>query len=178
MEDEHLLKTLYTSNPVKTFDWKLSRESREGILNKDNIISMPPKHIMNRDIQARINKYKKQDKNRPDYELTVRQVRKLLDTYLCSRCAKKVSFWDWTLDRIDNTKGHSIDNVLLSCRHCNVSKKDNEQQLFFWDFETPYQELIDYPYSVGITPDKGHFQDTDFYQSLYDSTIVYFDSIR
>ena len=176
-EDEHLLKNLDTSNPVKTFDWKLMRESREGIINKDNAISMPSKIIMNRDIQARINKYKKQDKNRPEYELSVKQVRKLLDSDVCHRCGKEVSFWDWTLDRIDNTKGHSMDNVQLCCRHCNVSKKDNEQQLFFWDFETPYQELIDYPYSVGITPDKGYFQDIpEFYQSLYDSTIVYFDS--
>ena len=176
-EDEHLLTTLDTSNPVAVFDWKLKRRSREKIEDEEDIKPTIP--IMDQDIQNRINSYKKQDqkKERQEYELTIEDVRTILATKTCCRCDKEVSWWDWTLDRIDNEIGHSPDNVKLRGRHCNVVKKDYEQQMFFWDTETPNQPLITAMYSVGITPDKGYFKDThEFYQSLYEDTIVYFDT--
>ena len=80
------------------------------------------------------------------------------------------------MDRIDNSKCHLPNNVRLACEHCNRFKSDNEQQLFFWDCETPYQENINAMYSVGITADKGLFEDTlAFHISLEEGTTVFFD---
>ena len=38
----------------------------------------------------------------------------------------------WTVDRIDNSKGHNKDNIVLSCLNCNLKKRrtSNEKFLF------------------------------------------------
>jgi hypothetical protein len=97
--------------------------------------------IIDVDIQQRIKNYKEIDLKRglTPYELTIADVRRLLENPICYKCHKKTSWWSWTLDRIDNHKGHSPNNVRLACEKCNRFKSDNEHQLFFWDTETPYQ---------------------------------------
>jgi hypothetical protein len=36
----------------------------------------------------------------------------------------------WTLDRIDNTKGHNTDNVLISCLECNIKRGTMDSNRF------------------------------------------------
>jgi glutaredoxin-related protein len=36
----------------------------------------------------------------------------------------------WTLDRIDNEKGHNNDNVLLSCLECNLKRRKINKESF------------------------------------------------
>ena len=38
----------------------------------------------------------------------------------------------WTLDRIDNTCGHNIDNVLISCLECNLKRRDMDKDKFYF----------------------------------------------
>tara|TARA_B100000963_G_C22604675_1_gene661901 strand:- start:519 stop:1040 length:522 start_codon:yes stop_codon:yes gene_type:complete len=38
----------------------------------------------------------------------------------------------WTLDRIDNTSGHNIDNVLISCLECNLKRRDMDKDKFYF----------------------------------------------
>ena len=36
----------------------------------------------------------------------------------------------WTIDRIDNSKGHNINNIVLACLKCNLSRKCRSEQSF------------------------------------------------
>ena len=38
----------------------------------------------------------------------------------------------WTLDRIDNSCGHNIDNVLISCLECNLKRRDMDKDKFYF----------------------------------------------
>ena len=92
----------------------------------------PDVPIMDIDIQRRINSYKEQDKkaDREEPNLTIPQVREFLSKPICSHCGVATSWFDWSLDRLDNTKNHSADNLQLTCGHCNVAKKAKENELY------------------------------------------------
>lgn len=64
---------------------------------------------------------------------------KLLASRMCCHyCAKTVRVHyseardplQWTLDRIDNTIGHTIGNVVVSCLGCNLKRRTTEQAKF------------------------------------------------
>lgn len=38
----------------------------------------------------------------------------------------------WTLDRIDNNKGHNVDNVVISCLECNLKRRCQSQKKFLF----------------------------------------------
>jgi 5-methylcytosine-specific restriction endonuclease McrA len=38
----------------------------------------------------------------------------------------------WTLDRIDNTKNHTIDNVVVACLQCNVKRNTMHKETFHY----------------------------------------------
>lgn len=178
--NEYELLKLNTTNPIHTFDWRTKKALRENPEEENEVEEDGSLVLFDDEIQERIDRYIQHDKqkNRPEYQLIVRDVRIriAIENELCFKCHQQVSPENWTLDRIDNRKGHSPDNVHLACRECNAKKSDNENQLFFWDVETPSQEKITAPYSVGILPDQGQFIDTpEFYQNLVDKTIVFFD---
>jgi hypothetical protein len=40
-------------------------------------------------------------------------------------------FWYNGLDRVDNSKGHILDNVVPCCRWCNLAKLNNTKEFFF-----------------------------------------------
>ena len=141
----------------------------------DDIKDIP---ITDEDIQKRISSYKKQDSKagREVVELSVDQVRMMLRHAICSHCGNAVTWSNWTLDRIDNAKSHSFDNLVLSCRHCNVKKKDRQQRIYFWDCETfPEGDFNEHIiYNVGLVNyDEGVVEDGN-YQSIYDSTEVFY----
>jgi len=46
------------------------------------------------------------------------------------------------LDRIDNSKGYSLDNVVACCKPCNLMKKNMEQSDFLNHVEKIYKETI------------------------------------
>lgn len=93
--------------------------------------------LIQSEIKKKLNSYTQQDKEKKMYvsrntfdferivELLVKQKLKcsycmdkmyvLYDNYRCSK--------QWSLDRVDNTKGHNIDNCVISCLQCNLQKK-------------------------------------------------------
>ena len=90
-------------------------------------------------IIKRLQSYNEQDKKagRDVCLITLEQARTLLSPpAVCSHCNYPVSRSNWSFDRIDNSKGHSFDNLVLSCHHCNVKKKDSEGQVAHLDLET------------------------------------------
>lgn len=90
-----------------------------------------------RQIQDKIDGYKRQDlcKNRYSIEEFVDipyVIQKLIQSELiCYYCEKPMYIlyqtsrdpMQWTLERIDNKKGHNKGNVEISCLSCNVSRR-------------------------------------------------------
>lgn len=100
-------------------------------------ISFEPLDVI---IQTKINAYKKNDiqKQRPITEeyVNVEDVNELLfkQNEKCYICGDNVITQEWqsnclyqfTLDRIDNTKPHNRSNVLISCFYCNCYGFNND----------------------------------------------------
>jgi hypothetical protein len=97
------------------------------------------------EITKKINNYSQQDKlkkfneeNFIDFEFVKNM---LYETSLkCSYCKENVLFrYDiqremkqWTLDRIDNNKGHSKDNVVIACLKCNLKRRNQSHKNFLF----------------------------------------------
>ena len=99
-----------------------------------------------KDIKTKIGSYAQQDKLKHLFTcndfVTFKNVVDLLynSNLCCYYCEKKVKVVykykrmpdQWTLDRIDNTKGHIINNVVISCLQCNLKRRclNSEKYLF------------------------------------------------
>jgi hypothetical protein len=97
-----------------------------------------------KDIATKLNGYRSQDslKNRLDLEtfITVQQTNDLLVqsnlTCFYCKCFTLILYKNvrdgnqWSLDRIDNDKGHSHDNVVISCLKCNLQRKRRSSNTF------------------------------------------------
>lgn len=55
------------------------------------------------------------------FPLSVQEIENIISVP-CSYCGE--SKLRLTLDRIDNTKGHTLDNVVCSCIRCNLLRRD------------------------------------------------------
>ena len=117
-----------------TEDNPLDQPSQLDLLSK-----CPPK-----DISTKLNGYRNQDsiKNRLDAQtfITVQQTIDLLVqsnlTCLYCKCFTPILYKNvrdgsqWSLDRIDNDKGHAFDNVVISCLKCNLQRKRRSSNTF------------------------------------------------
>jgi hypothetical protein len=91
--------------------------------------------FVSREIQKKINGYKQQDreKNHICDTITYDEVlMKMLESKLiCVYCNKQTYILyervrepsQWTLDRIDNSTGHTNENTQICCLHCNLQRK-------------------------------------------------------
>ena len=69
--------------------------------------------------------------------MTIEQFRIIIAEYKsCGYCGNIVTRSNWSLDRMDNTKSHSFDNLTLCCQKCNAKKKDRQQNFYIWECET------------------------------------------
>ena len=96
-------------------------------------------------IKTKLTNYKQQDirKNRLNNTFikldTVIEKLKLCE-FKCTYCLNEILIlydicrekYQWTLDRIDNLKGHNEDNVLISCLGCNLKKKKQTPAAFIF----------------------------------------------
>ncbi len=95
-----------------------------------------------KDIIYKIRNYKIQDikKNRYIGDITYDNVlEKLIESKLmCYYCKKKIDICyqfknqqnQWTLDRIDNDTSHTHNNCVISCLHCNITKRNRSHSQF------------------------------------------------
>lgn len=100
--------------------------------------------LAKREINKKINSYKKQDINKKRYVeskfITFDETIEILcvSELLCYYCRKQMYiFYDnvreksqWTLDRVDNDICHSKDNLVVSCLSCNLQKRRRESEAF------------------------------------------------
>ena len=113
--------------------------------NKDNHQEYINKLLLNqsyehdnkirKEIEAKVKGYIQQDKrkNREDTYITAEEtIEKLVISQLkCQYCCCQLKLLytvkrddeQWTLDRIDNDKAHTKDNVIISCLKCNLKRR-------------------------------------------------------
>lgn len=95
-------------------------------------------------LRAKLNSYKTQDKKKDRYveceSITDEQLyEKLVISKLkCNYCSNEVKLdylykredFQWTLDRIDNDIGHSLDNTVVCCLKCNLQRRVTDAKKF------------------------------------------------
>ena len=120
---------------------KLNNIYENNLQNNDEISK-----IIIQEINKKISGYKQQDTLKKHYEsenfLTFESViKKLIDSELkCRYCNCEMSvLYDvsremkqWSVDRIDNDKGHNIDNFHLACLDCNLKRRRRTDEKFLF----------------------------------------------
>ena len=113
-----------------------------NVLETNSIIT----ELLKKEIIKKINGYKQQDINRKILDLdnfinfnTI--LSSLIDSKLmCHYCNGEMlvlynlkrDMIQWSVDRIDNTKGHNKDNFYLSCLKCNLKRRNQSADKFLF----------------------------------------------
>lgn len=80
----------------------------------------------NRSLKGRFRQLKSKAKTRKiDFDLTIEQYCSVVDQKQCVYCQNVLPPTGYGLDRIDSSKGYSIDNILPCCGICNRIKNDS-----------------------------------------------------
>lgn len=96
------------------------------------------------ELRKKQNSYKKQDTDKKKYNaetfITMDAIvgKLLTSKMLCYYCRRETCiFYDkvrqgnqWTLERIDNTYGHSDKNTVIACLECNLKRRDSNSKAF------------------------------------------------
>ena len=101
------------------------------------------KDFIKSEVERKLNSYKNQDKKKQrniDNFITYEEcIEKLVISKLrCYYCRKECLLIyktvreqsQWTLDRIDNSKCHSKENVVICCLNCNLKKGTKDDKKF------------------------------------------------
>ena len=103
------------------------------------------KKYLIREINAKIAAYKNQDKcrnrynnNNIEYDEVIEKL--MISKLKCHYCRCKLNLfyrlsrdsYQWTLDRIDNGKPHTLDNVVISCLECNLKRRTTNKDKFLF----------------------------------------------
>jgi hypothetical protein len=100
--------------------------------------------IMKEQIKKKLASYRRQDSIHDSRKiisaLSEQHTYELLDKseLLCHYCSMPIMVvyrnvryeYQWSLDRIDNTRGHDLENVVISCLKCNLARRNIRQELF------------------------------------------------
>ena len=102
---------------------------------KETIPETPYKEFTNWTIKK--HGYETQDKegkrlNRKEF-IPYDEVQELMHTQSnkCLYCWRTMDNTNWTLDRIDNDKGHNKGNCVLACKYCNTHRSDENFNKFY-----------------------------------------------
>jgi hypothetical protein len=101
-------------------------------------------HLLEKQIKKKISSYKQQDILKKIYNnetfisfdeiINKMEIEKLQCFYCHSIMCILYEYCrepkQWTLDRIDNEKGHNNDNILLSCLECNLKRRRINKESF------------------------------------------------
>ena len=127
----------------KTFDLSFNHQNyiNQLYLNED----FPEKNTILKELKKKLHSYLAQDKkkSRPyDAEkyINMEELLPLLvaSKLRCHYCKKNIMMLynnireplQWTLDRIDNSKPHNTDNVVIACLKCNLERRRRSDTKF------------------------------------------------
>jgi len=99
--------------------------------------------ILMRELDLKINSYKHQDLEKSlqinnlitSEELVEKLVACKLKCYYCKHdilllYKHQREEYQWSLDRIDNSRGHTCENTLISCLKCNLERRRKQSEAF------------------------------------------------
>jgi hypothetical protein len=101
---------------------------------------------MEKELCKKINGYKQQDVSKKVYEhdlfISLDEIVEclVLSKMKCYYCKHNMDIfyknvrepYQWTLDRIDNDKGHYRDNIVISCLECNLKRRKQNSEAFLF----------------------------------------------
>ena len=119
------------------FEYLKELKEKECTFSLEKELLDKNKKFMKQEIERKISSYKHQDMLKKIYEpeqfIDMKDIlSKLVETNLiCHYCFCKVFVlydnvrekYQWTVDRIDNAKGHTKDNYVISCLECNMKRR-------------------------------------------------------
>jgi hypothetical protein len=150
MHKKIIIKTIKKQERKIVKKWN----NKDYLLNMDNHIQIVNQLYLDqsftgsvcarRDIIRKLNSYKQQDKKHgilhDDFFIGFEtMIKKLVSSKLqCYYCTCNCLFLyedsyddtQWTLDRIDNNKGHTDSNTVICCLKCNLSRGNIHQDRF------------------------------------------------
>ena len=123
--------------------------------------------IVVNEINKKISGYKQQDKLKKildeDKFLTFENIiQKLIDCELkCYYCKSELKvlydisrqMTQWSVDRIDNDKGHNIGNYYIACLECNLKRRRRSDDKFLF---TKQMNLVKMPGSSGLSEENNN----------------------
>jgi hypothetical protein len=129
---------------ILNIDESLFKKNQVELLNKLFLEeNYNGKDFIKKEVERKLNSYKNQDnkkKRNIDNFITYTEcLEKLVITKLrCYYCRKECSLIyktvreqkQWTLDRLDNSKCHSNENVVVCCLNCNLKKGTKDDKKF------------------------------------------------
>lgn len=133
---KHIWKTICDCGVEKitnSYCLKYKKTTSCGCYQKEMFLKSSIKHTNDIALNGLVYEYKIGAKRRNlEFELTHEQVKKISseNCYYCNTppfCIKKVNKHSITyngIDRIDNKKGYTMDNVVTCCKICNTAKHD------------------------------------------------------
>lgn len=137
--------------PIDTFEWEqqfyIINEIYSNLTNEQLMTTNPNIiKIIKNQISNKLSNYKQQDISKKlfDKDKFIRfeeTIEKLKNSDLkCHYCNENVyllykfvrEMKQWSLDRIDNSIGHSCDNVIISCLDCNLNRRNKKSESFLF----------------------------------------------
>ena len=123
---------------------KMELDSQLSLLH-DHLYKQIDKNIVSQ-MMSKLSSYKQQDIEKKIYDPTrlvlLKEVFELLEScqLSCYYCSQQLYLLysnvrekkQWTLDRIDNSKGHNKDNVLIACLECNLKRRNQNKNAFLF----------------------------------------------
>ena len=145
------LKYDISSNIFDDYTYQL-----EMIINAFEKKNYHEKVIVERELTAKINSYKSQDKKKDLHDvknlITIEQViEKLMKSKLkCCYCNCEILVLynkvrdkrQWTLDRINNYDEHTKDNTVVCCLGCNLQRRRQNSEKFKFTKQLVTNEMI------------------------------------
>ena len=123
---------------------KMELDSQRSLLH-DHLFKQIDKTIVSQ-VMSKLGSYKQQDIEKkiydPEHIVILKDIFELLESckLSCYYCSSQLYLLysnvrekkQWTLDRIDNSKGHNKDNVLIACLECNLKRRNQNKTAFLF----------------------------------------------
>jgi hypothetical protein len=137
--------------PIDTFEWEqqfyIINEIYCNLTNEQVMITNPNIiKIIKNQISNKLSNYKQQDILKKLFDkdkfISFEETTEKLKIYnlKCHYCNENIyllykfvrEMKQWSLDRIDNSIGHSCDNVIISCLECNLNRRNKNSESFLF----------------------------------------------
>ena len=123
---------------------KMDLDAQLSLLH-DHLFKQIDKNIVSQ-VMSKLGSYKQQDIEKkiydPEHIVILKDIFELLESckLSCYYCSSQLYLLysnvrekkQWTLDRIDNSKGHNKDNVLIACLECNLKRRNQNKNAFLF----------------------------------------------